>query len=70
MAQKGFTPWNEGLVIRDSHPQMGFQKGNTKWNNENSKFWLGFQNHGNQFLVEFTQVGNQKNIEKEVKRNI
>lgn len=35
--RKGQKPWNKGKKVGESHPQMGFQKGNTKWNNSNTR---------------------------------
>jgi len=35
--KKGQIPWNKGRKIKESHPQIGFQKRNQEWNN--SKSW-------------------------------
>ena len=37
MFVKGQKSWNKGLKIGETHPQMGFQKENKVWDNENTK---------------------------------
>lgn len=34
---KGYTPWNKGKKISETHPQMGFKKGNQNWKNPKSE---------------------------------
>ena len=30
-------PWNKGLKLKETHPQMGFQRGNKNWDNLSSQ---------------------------------
>ncbi len=36
--KKGYIPWNKGKSIKESHPNMGFQKGNNFADNQRTKF--------------------------------